>query len=101
MNTLKFIGLLQLYFDSDHDTLPLDRKGSLHNDVRLDSHENLTKHEGGWVGSAEHDVLPKVNLWYEFSNCCCQRNRYRMCRLQKMSTALLLPLLILTEIVEA
>jgi len=47
VNTLKFIGLLQLYFDSDHDTLPLDRKGSLHNDVRLDSHENLTKHDGG------------------------------------------------------
>jgi len=78
--------------------------GSLHNDVRLEGgfHENLPKHDGGgWVGSAEHDVTPKINLWYEFSSyCCCQTNHYRMiriCRLHKMNTALL----ILTEIVEA
>jgi len=27
------------------------------------------------VGSAERDVTPKLNLWYEFSNCCCHANR--------------------------
>src|SRR6218665_2624072 len=40
------------------------------------SHGNLTKPDGGvGVGGAERDVMPKVNLWYEFYNCCCHVDR--------------------------
>jgi len=61
------------------------------------SHEDMTKRDGVvWVGSAERDVTPKLNLWYKFSNCCCQTNYSRIYRLQKVNTALS----ILTDLVE-
>src|SRR6218665_1940030 len=57
--------------------------------------------EGGWVprkpekngtgvGSAERDVTPKLNLWYEFSNCCCHVDRsiLHLSFTKKINTAL-------------
>jgi len=53
------------------------------------SHRNVTKRDGGgWVGWAERDVTPTINLGYEFYNCCCQTNQSRICCWQKVTTAL-------------
>ena len=40
------------------------------------SHGNMTKIDrGGWADSAERDVMPKLNLWYECCNYCCHADR--------------------------
>jgi len=31
----------------------------------------------------QSDVTPKLNLWYKFSNCCCQTNQSCISRWQK------------------
>jgi len=88
VNCIIFIVCLFLYFRV---------KGSLHNDVTLGDEWVTRKHDKtwwGWVGSAERDVMPKLNYWYEFSNCCCLTNQSRIRCLQKMNTAL--PILIET-----
>jgi len=61
-------------------------------------HGNLTNLTG-WVGSAERDIMPKLNLWYEFSNCCCHADR-SISHLSFTKNEYRTTVLILTEIVE-